>query len=558
MAILIPIAFVVGLVTALTPCVLPVLPVILAGGGSAGTRRKPYAIIAGLITTFVSFTLAGAWIWSELHIPAKYQVDIAAALLLLVSATLIVPRLAEWLERPLAFLTRRRAGDLGGGFLLGASLGLVFVPCAGPLLSVLIVNAGTHRVGPATVFVLLAFAIGIAVPLLAIALGSRRTAISLRAHAQTVRVVAGVMMAVGAVVIYEGWLTSLQTKVPGYALAIEKALEGGGVKKQLSRLGGHESATPSFAAPPPSQRLASRLSKVPLGDYGAAPNFHGISHWLNAKPLSLAKLHGHVVLVDFWTYSCINCLRTLPHLEQWYRAYHSRGFVIVGVHTPEFAFEHDYSNVRDAVARLGVRYPVAMDNDYATWNAYQNQYWPAEYLIDQRGEVRHLNFGEGDYGRTEKDIRLLLQAGSAGSLAAAKQQPNLTPTELTTPESYLGYSRLDRYSGTPIVRNAPHVYTFPRSLEQDHLAYAGSWTVEAERVVAGAAARLRLHFQARHVYIVLGGHGEVKATVDGHHAATIDVNGDRLYTVVSSKRLRSALLELAFTPGVNAYSFTFG
>jgi cytochrome c biogenesis protein CcdA/thiol-disulfide isomerase/thioredoxin len=556
MAILIPIAFAAGLITAFTPCILPVLPIVLAGGAE-GTRRRPYAIVAGLVTTFTLFTLAGAWIFHELHIPAKYQIQIGAALLLLLAVTLIVPKAAELLERPFHFLTRRRGGDLGGGFLLGASLGLVFVPCAGPVFAAVSVNVGTHRVGFDTFLIALAYAVGAAVPMLILAQGSRRVATSFRTHARTVRIAAGVVMAAAAVVISTHWAEGLQKEVPGYVASIQRAIEGNhAARNQLARLQGRAGGQ-HFARAQPTQ-LASRLVKVPLGDYGAAPNFHGISRWLNSKPLSIGSLRGHVVLVDFWTYSCINCLRTLPHLEQWYRAYRSRGFVIVGVHTPEFAFEHDYGNVRDAVKRLGVRYPVGMDNGYATWNAYQNQYWPAEYLVDQRGEVRHLNFGEGDYGTTEKDIRLLLQAGGAGSLATARVEPNLTPNEVTTPESYLGYSRLDRYSGPQIVPNAPHSYTFPRSLPQDHLAYSGSWTVDAERVVSGTGARLRLHFQARNVYIVLGGHGAVKASVDGRPVGTIKVDGDRLYTVVSSRRPRNALLELAFTPGVNAYSFTFG
>jgi cytochrome c biogenesis protein CcdA/thiol-disulfide isomerase/thioredoxin len=556
MAILIPVAFAAGLITAFTPCILPVLPIVLAGGAE-GPRRRPYAIVAGLVTTFTLFTLAGAWIFHALHIPAKYQIQIGAALLLLLAVTLIVPKAAELLERPFLFLTRRRGGDLGGGFLLGASLGLVFVPCAGPVFAAVSVNVGTHRVGFDTFLIALAYAVGAAVPMLILAQGSRRVATSFRTHARTVRIAAGVVMAAAAVVISTHWAEGLQKEVPGYVASIQHAIEGNhAARKQLARLQGRTGGQ-HFARAQPTQ-LASRLLKVPLGDYGAAPNFHGISRWLNSKPLSIESLRGHVVLVDFWTYSCINCLRTLPHLEQWYRAYHSRGFVIVGVHTPEFAFEHDYGNVRDAVKRLGVRYPVGMDNGYATWNAYQNQYWPAEYLVDQRGEVRHLNFGEGDYGTTEKDIRLLLQAGGARSLATARAEPNLTPNEVTTPESYLGYSRLDRYSGPQIVPNTPHSYTFPRSLPQDHLAYAGSWTVDAERVVSGTGARLRLHFQARNVYIVLGGHGAVKASVDGRPVGTIKVDGDRLYTVVSSGRPRNALLELAFTPGVNAYSFTFG
>src|ERR671935_671836 len=530
MAILVPIAFVAGLITAFTPCILPVLPIILTGGAE-GTRRRPLAIVAGLVTTFTLFTLAGAWIWSELHIPSKYQIRIGAALLLLLALTLIVPKVGEWLERPLLFLTRRGAADTGGGFLLGSSLGLVFVPCTGPLLGALITNVGSHRVGGWTVFALIAFALGMGVPLLLVAQGSRRVATSFRAHAQTVRIVGGIVMTAFAVIIYQGWLEGLQKKAPNFALTVERWLEGGHTaRKELARLQGRSSKQHFGAAkptPPSKNELASRLMKLPLGDYGAAPNFHGISRWLNSKPLSIASLSGHVVLVDFWTYSCINCLRTLPHLEQWYRAYHSKGFVIVGVHTPEFEFEHDYGNVRNAVARLGVRYPVAMDNDYATWNAYQNQYWPAEYLIDQRGEVRHVNFGEGEYGTTDKDIRLLLEAGGTSTLASPKEKPDLTPTTNLTPESYLGYSRLQRYAGSHIDPDVPHVYTFPRSLGSDELAYGGTWTVQNTRIVAGDDARLRLHFHAHDVYIVLGGHGTVRARVDGRPERTVRVGGDR-------------------------------
>jgi cytochrome c biogenesis protein CcdA/thiol-disulfide isomerase/thioredoxin len=556
MALLIPIAFAAGVITVFTPCILPVLPIIFAGGTS-GTRRRPYAIVAGLVTTFTLFTLAGAWIFHELHVSAKYQIRIGAATLLLLSLTLIVPKVAELLERPFLFLTRRRTGDLGGGFLLGASLGLVFVPCAGPVFGAVSTLVGSHRVGFDAAVLALAYAVGAAVPMLILAQGSRRAAIHFRAHAQTVRIAAGVLMAAAAVVIYKGWATNLQTSVPGYANALQNWIEDNhAVKKQLARLEGHSGG--GFKTQP---ALASHLIKVPLGDYGAAPDFRGISNWLNTsgdRPLSLSRLQGHVVLIDFWTYSCINCLRTLPHLKAWYARYHPKGFEIVGVHTPEFAFEHDYGNVRAAVARLGVRYPVALDNDYSTWNAYQNQYWPAEYLVDQRGEVRHVNFGEGDYGTTEKDIRLLLRAGGDSSLPAAARMPNLTPTTNITPETYLGYFRLDRYSGSKIAADVAHVYTLPSSLPPDHAAYGGTWTVHSERIVAGANARLRLHFHADNVYVVLGGHGKVRASVDGKPVGAVDVNADKLYTAVSGKHPRDGVLELAFTPGVSAYSFTFG
>jgi thiol-disulfide isomerase/thioredoxin len=297
---------------------------------------------------------------------------------------------------------------------------------------------------------------------------------------------------------------------------------------------------------------------VPLNNYGKAPDFSGISHWLNSTPLSIRDLRGRVVLIDFWTYSCINCLRTLPHLEEWNRAYRSKGLVIVGVHTPEFGFEHDLGNVTAATQRLGVRYPVALDNDYKTWNAYSNQFWPAEYLVDQNGDVRHIHFGEGDYGGTEHDIRLLLRAGGDSRLPAPKRERDTTPTGDITPESYLGYFRIDRYDGNPLKADVEANYQLPTKLSRDHFAYGGRWTVESEKIVAGPDARLRLHYHARTVNLVLGGHGVVAVVVDGKLRGAIRVRQDRLYTLVANKRVADGELDLMFTPGVQAYAFTFG
>jgi thiol-disulfide isomerase/thioredoxin len=302
--------------------------------------------------------------------------------------------------------------------------------------------------------------------------------------------------------------------------------------------------------------------KVQLNDYGPAPDFREITHWLNTRgerPLTLRGLRGKVVLVDFWTYSCINCLRTLPYLEGWDERYRSKGLVIVGVHTPEFAFEHDLGNVRAAVRRYGVRYPVALDNANGTWDAFRNQYWPADYLLDQRGRVRHVHFGEGDYAQTEHDIRLLLQAGGNERLPSQPAEADRTPTEAQTPETYLGYFRIARYGGSPISADVEADYRFPDGeLPQDAFAYAGDWTVERERAVAGKAARLRLRYRARDVHLVLGGSGRVAVYVDGRLRGSIRVTGDRLYTLVQTRKARTGLLELAFTPGVAAYAFTFG
>jgi cytochrome c biogenesis protein CcdA/thiol-disulfide isomerase/thioredoxin len=553
--ILVPIAFAAGVITAFTPCILPVLPIVLAGGAGGGTKRRPYAIAAGLVTTFTAFLLAGAWLWGLLGISAKHQIQIGAALLLLLALTLIVPKVGEQVERPFALLTRRRAGDLGGGFFLGASLGLVFVPCGGPVLASLTANVATNRVGGWIVAIAIAYAVGAALPLLAIAHGSRGLAARFRRHAQAVRIGGGVLMAAAAVVIYQGWAETLQTKVPGYAQRVQNAIEGTATaKERLDRLAGK--TKPAFVAH--AQQLASQLGKVPLKDYGAAPDVRDVSAWINSRPLSLPKLRGKVVLVDFWTYSCINCLRTLPYLKAWDARYRSKGLVILGVHTPEIAFEHDLGNVRAAVKRLGVDYPVALDNGYGTWKAYSNNYWPADYLVDQAGRVRDVHFGEGEYAKTERNIRLLLAAGKAGRLPQAGRDTDRTPLELRTPESYLGYLRIGNYTGSPLRTDRVAAYRFPASLTQDSYAYAGKWKVEGERIVAEDNARLRLHFQARTVHLVLTGRGFVAVKVNGKTQPTVRVDGDRLYTLVTQNSAADGVLELSFTQGLAAYAFTFG
>jgi hypothetical protein len=228
--------------------------------------------------------------------------------------------------------------------------------------------------------------------------------------------------------------------------------------------------------------------------------------------------------------------------------------VIVGVHSPEFAFERVPSNVERAVAKFGIRYPVALDNDFGTWHAYNNRYWPAEYLIDRTGRVRHVHFGEGQYDQTERAIRALL--GESGRMA--KRVADRTPRELVTPETYLGYLRLDRFTGSPVRVDREAGYTFPEALLRDQLAYSGRWRVESERIRAGGNARLRLSFRARHVYLVLGGRGTVDVLLDGGFVRSVAVDGSQLYRLLDFDALRAGVLELRFTPGLDAYAFTFG
>ena len=552
MVVLLGIGFLAGVITAVSPCVLPVLPIILAGGATGTGRRRPFAIIAGLVASFTAFTLAASSLLSALGLPQDFLRNLAIAMLFVLAATLLFPQIGYLLERPLAFMTRRRGGELGGGFVLGVSLGLVFVPCAGPVLATITTLTAEHEIGVEAVLLTLAYAVGAAVPMLLIALGGQRVARRLRAQSQNFRRAMGVLLAGAAFALIFNVSQSLQTALGGYTTSIQKHVEETSVaRKRLAALNGGGSKFEKTAAAQPA-----RSPRLPV--LGQAPEFLGIAHWLNTpadRPISLASLRGKVVLVDFWTYSCINCIRTLPHLRAWYAAYHKAGLEIVGVHTPEFAFEHVLGNVRQATHDLHVTWPVALDNSYNTWTAYSNQYWPADYLVDKSGRVRDYHFGEGAYGQTELAIRSLL--GETGPARAARVADE-TPTEQSTPESYLGTERLARYVGSTIHPNIPTQYAFASALPADDLTYAGIWTVGSQRIVAGLGARLRVHFRARYVYIVLGGKGTVRALIDGKPARTIQVASDRLYTVVSGAAPREDVLELRFSPGVNAYAFTFG
>jgi cytochrome c biogenesis protein CcdA/thiol-disulfide isomerase/thioredoxin len=550
--LLLLVGFLAGVITAVSPCVLPVLPIILAGGATGASRRRPFAIIAGLVASFTAFTLAASSLLSALGLPQDFLRNLAIAMLFVLAATLLVPQIGYLLERPLAFMTRRRGGDLGGGFVLGVSLGLVFVPCAGPVLGTITALTAEHKIGVDAVLLTLAYAVGAAVPMLLIALGGQSVARRLRAQSQTFRRAMGVLLVGAAFALIFNVSQSLQTALGGYTNSIQKHVEETSfARKRLAALNGGGNKFEKTAASQPV-----RPQSLPV--LGQAPEFLGIAHWLNTpddRPISLASLRGKVVLVDFWTYSCINCIRTLPHLRAWYAAYHKDGLEIVGVHTPEFAFEHVLGNVRNATHDLDVTWPVALDNSYNTWTAYSNQYWPADYLIDKSGRVRDYHFGEGAYGKTEKAIRALL--GDAGPAHAARVADK-TPMEQATPESYLGTERLARYLGSTIRPNVPAQYTFASALPVDDLTYAGNWTVGTQRIVAGLGARLRVHFRAQYVYLVLGGKGTVRALIDGKPARTIRVTSDRLYTIVSGTAPREDVLELRFSPGVNAYAFTFG
>ena len=430
---LVLVGVVAGFLAGISPCILPVLPVVLvaavppgsaqsagdgperagsAGDGSAGWRSRrelarPLAVIAGLVLSFSLLVLAGSQVVSLLHLPQDSLRDAGIALLIAVGLGYLIPPLGMLLERPFARLRIRRPSGRAGGFVLGLALGVLYVPCAGPILAAVTVAGATHRVGLTAVILTAAFAVGTAVPLLTVGVAGGRLAVrigALRRQAARARRVGGAVLVVMALAIAFNVFDGLQRVVPGYSTALQGSAT---IRKQLHQVTGIPHATVTSCT----------VDASTLVDCGPAPDFTGITNWLNTRggrPLSLRGLRGKVVLVDFWTFACINCQRALPHVEAWYREYARDGFVVVGVHTPEFAFEHVVSNVRTQAAALGVRYPVAVDDSYATWNAYSNQYWPAEYLIDAHGDVRHIHFGEGDYASTGQLIRQLLRAAHAG------------------------------------------------------------------------------------------------------------------------------------------------
>jgi cytochrome c biogenesis protein CcdA/thiol-disulfide isomerase/thioredoxin len=565
-------AFVAGAATALSPCVLPVLPIALSAGATGG-RRRPLGVVTGLVVSFTFATVALVYVISALGLPDDLLRNLAIAVLAGFGLALIVPRLAARVEAAIGRLTARgRAPSVGGegfgsGAMVGASLGLVYAPCAGPILAGVITVSASQDFTAGRLAVALSYSAGTAVVLYALMLGGRRLISPLaRRSAAFQPAIGAVMVAVALVMAAELDLRFQEEIADNLPAALvnpsEELEETGLVSDRLADLrGGGESAFAQATEPTPPG------SNLPV--LGTAPEVRGTQQWFNTpggRALSLENLRGEVVLIDFWTYSCINCIRTLPYLKAWDERYRARGLHIIGVHAPEFPFERDAGNVEDAVDRYGLRYAVAQDNDFVTWNAYGNQFWPAKYLIDARGRVRYTHFGEGEYEETEEAIRsLLAEAGRdrLGRFASARTERALPGS---TPESYLGFARAERFVNGPL-RGGP-AKTFrlppagPRGLPLHHLGLEGGWRIEPDRAVAAdRKARLHLRFAAQRVFLVLGSSGpprEVGVALDGHPRPSLPVAEHRLYEVVRLARPGIHLLTLRLKPGTEAYAFTFG
>lgn len=604
MGALLGIAFVAGLVTAISPCVLPVLPIIFAGSAT-GSRSRPYAVIAGLIVSFTAFTLAATALLDALGLPNDLLRNIAIAVVLVMAVALVFPALSTYLERPFKALGRRRPSTDGGGFVLGLSLGLLFTPCAGPIIAAVSLVAATQQFSFEAVLVTLVYALGVAAVLLPVAIATQRglSLPRLRHRAPYIRQALGVLMIGAAVVLVLDLDTRLAANVPGYARSLQSLEESAVAEREIRELtGSREGVIDSeeteaaqslvegaveaeAAADPPAatdgdEAEADEPAPGPEGEgslelalaasldrYGPAPEFIGIEGWINSEPLTLADLRGKVVVIDFWTYSCINCIRTLPHLRSWHEKYADQGLVIVGVHTPEFAFERERSNVEESVQDFGLEYPVALDPEFGTWRAWGNRFWPAKYFIDKEGQVRFAHFGEGQYTESELVVRALLaEAGSTptdGELVS-RDIADLTPTRAQTPETYIGHLRIENYAGSGLELDTRASYELPAGeLADDTWALGGAWSVEGERSIAGEDSSLEIRFLAEAAHLVLGpgddqGAGTVDVLLDGEFVRTVTVDGFRLYALAEGVPYEYHDLELRFSPGVEVYAFTFG
>jgi cytochrome c biogenesis protein CcdA/thiol-disulfide isomerase/thioredoxin len=559
MTTLLVVGFVSGLVTALSPCVLPVLPVVLTTSVTRGEPSpwRPWVVVGGLVVSFGVFTLLGGALLSLLGLPQDLLRWAGIAILAVVGLGLLWPRFGHVLEAPFARTRIPALNRDGNGFVLGLGLGLVFVPCAGPILATITVLAATAEIGPGLVLLTAAYCLGVAIPLLGFALGGRHILARVRAVRERTRLtrgIAGGLMLATALAIATSAVEPLQRLTPAWLEALTERVENDeDVRSELDGLAGRG---PEADSADTLSFDECAMDSAVLADCGPAPELVGITGWLNTDPVTLADLRGKVVLLDFWTYSCINCQRTLPYLIGWAEEYADDGLVVLGVHSPEFAFERVERNVADNARRLGVTYPIALDSDFHTWRAYDQRYWPAHYLIDAEGTVRQVHYGEGAYAETEALIRELLGVDATGPASVDEY----TLTDGRTPELYLGAGRLAAIENRPVVEGEPAQYRLNAFPIRDTFSLGGTWDIQDEYAEAGDDAWLSIHFRAAQVHLVLAGEGTVTVTLEGdpEYRREVAVTGTpALYTLYDDADREDVLL-LELSDGLQAYAFTFG
>ncbi|QQR78000.1 MAG: cytochrome c biogenesis protein DipZ [Candidatus Moraniibacteriota bacterium] len=581
MILLVLFAFAAGVVTVLSPCILPVLPIILSsgiGGVSVG-KSRPIGVVVGFVSSFTLFTLFLSAIVNALGVSADTLRLLSVIVIAGFGFSLLVPRVQLFLEGLTSKFTRfvptasSESGFLSG-LLIGFSLGLLWTPCVGPILASVITLAVTGAVSFSAFILTLAYSAGAALPMFLVMWGGRallQRVPWLLSHGATIQRAFGVIMVLTAFAILVNadrkFQTFILTVFPNYGSGLTSFEDKGFIQSELGKLRGDQST---------EENSSTNMTGKPLFDLQPkgvpAPEIIPGGVWINSKPLSLKELRGKVVLVDFWTYSCINCQRTLPYLRAWNEKYADKGLVIIGVHAPEFEFEKNADNVRKAVADFGLTYPVVQDNDFATWQAYGNHYWPAKYFIDAGGNIRYHHFGEGGYDESEHVIQELLREAGEQNVPESTDNPSYT-VSAKTPESYVGYARLDRFiSPEPVRHDAASTYTAPAKIPSDKLAFSGEWNVSGEYATPSAGSALLFSVDAQDVFLVMrpktaGSPARVRVLLDGmaqdfgadNQDGIITVNADRLYHLIHLSIPGRHLLRLEFEDGnADVYAFTFG
>lgn len=575
MAFLYFFTFLAGIVTVLSPCVLPVLPAILSAGIGKG-RYRPLGVIIGLVLSFTFFTLSFTFLVHLLGISANVLRYIAIIIIGLFGIVMLFPYLSDCfalitasfgnLGSSIQSQTKGKSNGFISGLLLGSALGLVWTPCAGPILATVTTLVATQQVTLQIILLTLTYSLGTGIPLFLIAYGGSQALTKfpfLARHTEKIRKIFGILMiltSIGLAFNFEVALQQFTVKyIPTFQIENNTAIQ-----EELNKL------RPSS---PFSKQKIENLKKEQgkdLPKIALAPEIVGITGWINSNPLKIAQLQGKVVLIDFWTYSCINCIRTFPYLKNWYETYKDKGLVIIGIHTPEFEFEKEADNVKKATERFHILYPVALDNNYKTWQAFSNSYWPAHYLIDQEGIVRQVHFGEGSYVETENAIRILL-----GMSPIERKEEQQVKSRPTTPETYLGISRADHYQrGLSIKPEETAFYAYPSPLQDDHVGLKGKWFVDKQKVTSKSnTSSLDLNFIATRVYLVMDSENPQPVSVflddaplpSKYYTADMDDKGHilvhkpRKYDVLNLKGSYGRHKVSLISPeGVSAYAFTFG
>ena len=587
MLLLLIFGFIAGAATAISPCALPVLPVVFAAGATGG-RKRPLGIATGLALSFTFATVLLVYLISAFGLPDSILRYFAISVLLLFGLSLLIPSISMRLEGFISRMTARSAGKVSSatqgdgtkdgfwsGVLIGSGLGLVYAPCAGPILAGVITVSASQSFSAGRLGVALAYGLGSAITFYALMLGGRKLITPLAKRSQTFQYVMGTLMIIVAVGMFANYDTKFQTAIasdlPSFLVNPTESIEtSGSSQARLTALRGDKAA--------PYNSTDTRGGGM-LPQVASAPDFVGNQRWFNTqgnKPLTKSDLRGKVYLVDFWTYTCINCIRTFPYLKAWYEKYENKGFEIVGVHTPEFAFEKSAKNVQGAINQNGLKYPVAQDNDFKTWDAFRNQYWPAHYLIDAKGQIRYIHYGEGDYLETEEAIRSLLREngvrGLGGDTSESVQAEKAASFKIS-PETYLGANRADGFEGvTPSPANTNYG-TKPIKLVPSTYRLGGEWKIGPQSATSGKNAFLDYRTVSQRTFLVLGSAGDkprkMEVLLDGKPISAADAGDDvkngvatisnqRLYRLVDTGKVETHTLTLRPAPGISGYAFTFG